>query len=39
MFTLEERQKAVDLFIESGRNENVVIRELGYPSPVCLRKW
>ena len=39
MFTLEERQKAVDLFIESGLSENTVIRELGYPSPVCLRNW
>ena len=39
MFTLEERQKAVDLFIESGLNENTVIRELRYPSPVCLRNW
>lgn len=39
MFTLEERQKAVELFIKSGRNENIVIQELGYPSPVCLRNW
>ncbi len=39
MFTLEERQKAVELFIKSDRNENIVIQKLGYPSPSCLRNW
>lgn len=39
MFTPEERQKAVELFIKSGRNENIVIQKLGYPSPSCLRNW
>ena len=39
MFTLEEHQKAVDLFTESNRKENIVIQQLGYPSPSCLRKW
>lgn len=39
MFTLEERQRAVELFIESGQKENIVIQQLGYPSPGCLRNW
>ena len=29
---LEERTKAVELYIQSGCNEGAVIRTLGYPS-------
>lgn len=36
MFTLEERQRTVDLFIKSGQKENIVIQQLGYPSLGCL---
>lgn len=39
MYTLEERMKAVQLYIESGYSENDVIRTLGYPSPNTLRSW
>ena len=39
MYSLEQRTEAVQLFIESGFNENAVIRRLGYPSPNTLRAW
>ena len=39
MYSLERRTDAVQLFIESGFNENAVIRSLGYPSPNTLRAW
>ena len=39
MYSLEQRTDAVQLFIESGFNENAVIRNLGYPSPNTLRAW
>ena len=39
MYTLEERMKAVQLYMESGYSENDVIRTLGYPSPNTLRSW
>ena len=32
MYSLEERTKAVQLYIESGCSESIVIRTLGYPS-------
>lgn len=35
MYTLEERMKAVQLYIEYGNSENGVIRTLGYPSLIC----
>lgn len=31
MYTLEERMKAVELYIQSGYSEGIVIRTLGYP--------
>lgn len=34
MYSLEQRTDAIQLFIESGFNENAVIRSLGYPSPT-----
>ncbi|MDO4482694.1 MAG: IS3 family transposase [Bacillota bacterium] len=39
MYSLEERTKAVKLFIESDCSESTVIRTLGYPSPNALRSW
>ena len=39
MYSLEDRMRAVQLYIESGCNEGAVIRELGYPSHVALRNW
>lgn len=39
MYTLEDRRRAVQLYIKSGCNEWTVIRELGYPSPTALRNW
>lgn len=39
MYTLEDRIRAVQLYIKSGCNEGTVIRELGYPSPTALRNW
>lgn len=39
MYSLEERTKAVQLYIESGCSENIIIRTLGYPSYGALRNW
>ena len=39
MYSLEERAKAVKLYIDAGCNESTVIRTLGYPSPNALRSW
>ena len=39
MYSLEERTKAVQLYIESGCSESIVICTLGYPSYDALRNW
>lgn len=39
MYSLEDRMRAVQLYIESGCSEGAVIRELGYPSHMALRNW
>ena len=39
MYTLEQRKKAVELFIANGHNDSIVIRMLGYPSSNALRQW
>lgn len=39
MYSLEERTKAIKLYIEADCNEGAVIRTLGYPSPNALRNW
>lgn len=39
MYSLDERTKAVQLYIESGKSESLVLRTLGYPSPTALRNW
>ena len=39
MYTFEERMKAVELYIQSGYSEGIVIRTLGYPFYTALRNW
>jgi len=39
MYSLEDRQRAVDLYVRYGCKSAVVIRELGYPSRMALRMW
>ncbi len=39
MYTLEERMKAVELYLKWGRDSAAVRRELGYPSRKALRLW
>jgi len=39
MFSIEQRQRAVDLLIQYDMQYNKVIVELGYPSVRALRKW
>lgn len=38
MYSVEERQRAVDLFL-SSKSEQIVWQTLGYPSPNALRAW
>ena len=39
MYSVEERQKAVDLYLKYGRNAALAIRELGYPKRHALMQW
>ena len=39
MYSFEDRMKAAQLYIDSGCDEVVVLRTLGYPSPNALRQW
>lgn len=39
MYTLEERQRVVGLYLKYGRKASIVIRELGYPDRKMLPKW
>lgn len=39
MFTKEQKERAVKLYIESGRKAAAVINALGYPSRNMLRYW
>ncbi len=38
-FSKEERLRAIQHYIENGRNFKKTVRELGYPSRTMLRKW
>ena len=38
MFSLEDRKKAVELYLKYGRNSALVLRELGYPKIAILLK-
>lgn len=38
MYSLEERQKAVELYFKYGRKASITIRELGYPDRHMLVK-
>jgi transposase-like protein len=39
MYSLTDREKAVELYIKSNFSEREVVRQLGYPSPNTLRSW
>ena len=39
MYKLEEKKRAVELYIKSGKKVGPVIHALGYPSPNRLRDW
>lgn len=39
MYTLEQRTRAVELYIKHGLKATATIRELGYPSRVQLAAW
>ena len=39
MYTLEQRTRAVELYIKHGLKATTTIRELGYPSRVQLAAW
>lgn len=39
MFTHEERERAINLYLQYDCSPSAVIRELGYPSRNILRKW
>ena len=39
MYSLKERTQAMQLYIESGCSESIVIRTLEYPSYNTLRNW
>lgn len=39
MYTLEDRMRAVNLYIKYGGNLAAVCRELGYPTKEALKQW
>ena len=39
MFTAEEKKLAIELFFKYGKKLASVVRELGYPSKINLRRW
>ncbi len=39
MYTMEQRQRAIDTFIRLGHSYAATVRELGYPSEACLSNW
>lgn len=39
MYTLEQRTRAVELYIKHGLKATTTIGELGYPSRVQLAAW
>ena len=39
MYSVEDRQKAINLYFQYDRKLSVVIRELGYPDRKSLRNW
>ena len=39
MYSKEEREKAIQLYIKYGKCAADVIRELGYPDRKTLRNW
>ena len=39
MYSYEERQRAVKLYIKLGKRVQATIRELGYPTKNALKGW
>ncbi len=39
MFSYEDRMKVVNLLIQYNMSYANVVRELGYPTKMALRKW
>ena len=39
MYSLEQRKRAVELYIKYGLKATATIRELGYPSRAQLASW
>lgn len=39
MYSLEDRKKAVELYIKNGKRATKTIRELGYPDRGSLYAW
>ena len=39
MYTIEEKQKAVESYIKYGKKSTKVVRDLGYPSVRAIRQW
>ncbi|HIV99046.1 MAG TPA: DUF4817 domain-containing protein [Candidatus Ornithospirochaeta avicola] len=39
MYSLEDRKKAIELYLKYGRHASIVMRELGYPDYKSLIAW
>lgn len=39
MYSYEEREKAIELYIKYDKRACAVIRELEYPTPKKLKQW
>jgi transposase InsO family protein/transposase-like protein len=39
MYTLEEREFAIEYYVETGLTTRETVKELGYPSHTCLCDW
>ena len=39
MYTVEEKTRAVELYVKYGKRAAATIRELGYPSRAQLKAW
>jgi len=39
MYSYEDRLRAVQLFLRTGKNCKLTIRQLGYPTKNALKAW
>jgi transposase-like protein len=39
MYSEDQKKKAIELYLKYGRRASAVMRELGYPNRLTLRKW